>query len=138
MCISIEDICSGSFDDLASSYTELLTKDGGVRKKTIKSGDGNKILVGSNVWVHYITFAEGNDEPIDSTRDKQSLARFTLGSGEMIHGFEIGLKSMSLGEVANFLLEPDYAYGRLGCPDLIPPSEHKDFSYFILSMDLKQ
>lgn len=35
---------------------------------------------------------------------------------------ELGLLSMRRGEVARFLFKPTYAYGKLGCPPLIPPN----------------
>uniref|UniRef100_A0A671EKH7 peptidylprolyl isomerase n=1 Tax=Rhinolophus ferrumequinum TaxID=59479 RepID=A0A671EKH7_RHIFE len=37
-------------------------------------------------------------------------------------GMELGLLSMRRGEVARFLFKPTYAYGKLGCPPLIPPN----------------
>lgn len=35
---------------------------------------------------------------------------------------ELGLLSMRRGELARFLFKPNYAYGTLGCPPLIPPN----------------
>uniref|UniRef100_A0A8C5VI74 peptidylprolyl isomerase n=1 Tax=Microcebus murinus TaxID=30608 RepID=A0A8C5VI74_MICMU len=37
-------------------------------------------------------------------------------------GMELGLLSMRRGELARFLFRPNYAYGTLGCPPLIPPN----------------
>lgn len=37
-------------------------------------------------------------------------------------GMELGLLSMRRGELARFLFTPNYAYGALGCPPLIPPN----------------
>uniref|UniRef100_A0A2K6FMA1 peptidylprolyl isomerase n=1 Tax=Propithecus coquereli TaxID=379532 RepID=A0A2K6FMA1_PROCO len=37
-------------------------------------------------------------------------------------GMELGLLSMRRGELARFLFKPNYAYGTLGCPPLIPPN----------------
>lgn len=35
-------------------------------------------------------------------------------------GLELGLLTMKKGEFSRFLFEPQYAYGDLGCPPLIP------------------
>ncbi|XP_054971089.2 inactive peptidyl-prolyl cis-trans isomerase FKBP6-like isoform X2 [Pan paniscus] len=37
-------------------------------------------------------------------------------------GMELGLLSMRRGELARFLFKPNYAYGTLGSPPLIPPN----------------
>lgn len=35
-------------------------------------------------------------------------------------GLEMGLLTMKKGEFSRFLFKPQYAYGDLGCPPLIP------------------
>lgn len=35
-------------------------------------------------------------------------------------GLELGLLTMKKGEFSRFLLQPQYAYGHMGCPPLIP------------------
>lgn len=37
-------------------------------------------------------------------------------------GLELGLLTMKKGESSRFLFEPQYAFGDLGCPPLIPGS----------------
>lgn len=38
-----------------------------------------------------------------------------------LYGLELGLLTMRKGEFSRFLLQPNYAYGGMGCPPLIPP-----------------
>ncbi|OPJ89253.1 inactive peptidyl-prolyl cis-trans isomerase FKBP6 [Patagioenas fasciata monilis] len=45
-----------------------------------------------------------------------------LGKDVTLSGLEIGLLTMKTGEAARFVFTPHYAYGRLGCPPLIPPN----------------
>ncbi|NXE43372.1 FKBP6 isomerase, partial [Ptilorrhoa leucosticta] len=45
-----------------------------------------------------------------------------LGKDITLWGLEIGLLSMTKGEAALFVLAPEYAYGRRGCPPSIPPN----------------
>lgn len=35
-------------------------------------------------------------------------------------GLELGLLTMKKGEFSRFLLQPQYAYGEMGCPPFIP------------------
>ena len=37
-------------------------------------------------------------------------------------GLELGLMTMKKGEFSRFLLQPQYAFGEMGCPPLIPPA----------------
>nr|XP_021150630.1 inactive peptidyl-prolyl cis-trans isomerase FKBP6 [Columba livia] len=45
-----------------------------------------------------------------------------LGKDITLSGLEIGLLTMKTGEAARFVFTPRYAYGRQGCPPLIPPN----------------
>lgn len=40
---------------------------------------------------------------------------------QIILGWEITLKSMSVGEVCEVIIQPEYAYGSKGSPPDIPP-----------------
>lgn len=39
--------------------------------------------------------------------------KFTLGQGEVIKGWDLGVATMKKGEVAKFTLSPEYAYGHM-------------------------
>ena len=38
-----------------------------------------------------------------------------------LHRWDVGVATMRKAELARFLIKPDWAYGRLGCPPRIPP-----------------
>ncbi|MPZ97818.1 MAG: peptidylprolyl isomerase [Dehalococcoidia bacterium] len=64
---------------------------------------------GNAVAVHY----EGkldNGEVFDSSREREPL-NFTVGSGQVIAGFDEAVRGMTVGETKEFRLEPDDAYG---------------------------
>jgi len=46
--------------------------------------------------------------------------KFSLDNGELISGFEIGLRTMKKGEQAYFLMDPKFAFGPQGCAPRIP------------------
>lgn len=72
------------------------------------------------VVVHYSLYLEGQDEPCDSTTLRGRAERYRLDVGSLLLGVELAIKSMKKKEKAEFLLEPDYAFGRMGCPPRIP------------------
>lgn len=43
-----------------------------------------------------------------------------MGAGKIIKGWEIGIKSMKVGEKAEFTIKSEYAYGLEGMPPKIP------------------
>jgi len=46
---------------------------------------------------------------------KREPFEFELGSGQVIKGWDIGVKSMKLGEKADLILKSEYGYGENGC-----------------------
>jgi len=44
----------------------------------------------------------------------------TVGRGEVIEGWDLGLMSMCLGEKCDLHIQPKYAFGEEGRPPLIP------------------
>lgn len=57
---------------------------------------------------------------------------FLVATDITLAGLEIGLLTMKKGEVARFFFRPDYAYGRQGCPPLIPPNATVAFEVELL------
>lgn len=97
-------------------------KDGGVLKEIVKEGTGDETPGNASfVRVHYVgTLLDGTK--FDSSRDKKQPFQFDLGLGQVIKGWDIGVATMRKGEVANFTIAPEYAYGEPGSPPSIPPS----------------
>ena len=45
-----------------------------------------------------------------------------IGDENVVTGVEKAIESLKVGEVANFVIKPKYAYGSEGCPEKgIPP-----------------
>ena len=79
-----------------------------------------QVGVNGRVKAHYNAFIEGVDEAFDSSRRRGSPLSITVGKGHVIPGFDIALSTMKKNELSRFLVEPEYAYGNLGCPPRIP------------------
>lgn len=125
-------------------------RDGGILKKVTTPGPNpdDKPWKGDKVWVHYTGTLE-NGTKFDSRYNQSTLLRkccatadkkfqclhsfyfsldrgdkfqFSLGKAEVIKGWDIGVASMCLGEVAVFTIRSDYAYGASGKQPQIPPN----------------
>ena len=69
-----------------------------------------KVEKGNNVKVHYTgTLTDG--QQFDSSRDRGETLNFTVGTGQMIAGFDSAVMGMEVGEVKDITISPDQAYG---------------------------
>ncbi len=64
---------------------------------------------GTTVRVHYTGTLDDGTE-FDSSKDRDPL-EFTLGTGQVIPGFESAVSELAVGERATVVLEPEDAYG---------------------------
>ena len=108
-----------------------ITEDGGVKKKIIKEGNGVQAAEGNEVHVNYIGRNKDN-KVFDQTKDKPFT--FKIGSHQVIKGWEIGVKTMKVGEKSEFILSPDYAYGSQKVSDLIPENSTLTFEIELLKV----
>merc|ERR1711915_137813 len=65
------------------------------------------------VTVHYALFLD-NCDFIESSREVNSPFSFMFGAGEVITGFERGIKEMTLGQRASITMSSDMGYGEAG------------------------
>ncbi|XP_078432419.1 70 kDa peptidyl-prolyl isomerase-like [Wolffia australiana] len=105
----------------------------GLKKKLVKEGEGwDTPEAGDEVQVHYTgTLLDGTK--FDSSRDRGSPFKFTLGQGQVIKGWDEGIKTMKKGENAIFTIPSELAYGASGSPPTIPPNATLQFDVELLS-----
>ena len=87
--------------------------DGGVMKETRVAGSGPRPEQGMTVFAHY-TGRLDDGTVFDSSIGKPHRVDgfyFTLGAGEVIGGWDVGIASMDVGEKAVLTCRDDYAYG---------------------------
>jgi len=70
----------------------------------------SKVESGNTVKVHYTGTFE-NGEVFDSSVERNEPIGFTVGSNQVIPGFESAVMGMSIGESKTITLQPEEAYG---------------------------
>ena len=69
----------------------------------------SQVKEGDNISLHYTgTLDDGT--VFDSSDGREPLS-FTVGSGEVIQGFDEGVRGMEVGETRDIQIPPDQAYG---------------------------
>jgi len=128
-----DDMSDGDGDDDYHPPVELPE---GVKKEilTFASGDSwKKPKTGDEVTVHYVGTLESDGSEFDSSRGRGKPFEFTLGKGQVIKGWDLGVASMKKGELAKFTLSPEFAYGEAGSPPKIPANAVLVFEVELIS-----
>ncbi|MFL0789845.1 MAG: FKBP-type peptidyl-prolyl cis-trans isomerase, partial [Prochlorococcus sp.] len=60
---------------------------------------------------------------------------FTLGYGEVIQGWDLGLEGRRLGEVVELTIPAEMAYGETGAGEAIPPSTPLEFTVELVGVN---
>ncbi|KAI9375999.1 FK506-binding protein 1A [Aspergillus egyptiacus] len=107
----------------------------GVEIERIAPGDGQNFpKKGDVVTIHYTgTLLDGSK--FDSSRDRNEPFQTQIGVGRVIKGWDEGVLQLSLGEKANLICTPDFAYGARGFPPVIPPNSTLKFEVELLRIN---
>jgi len=128
---------SGSEDDMGGDdYKPPAELPDGIKKEIITeapSANWKKPKTGDEVTVHYVGTLESDGSEFDSSRGRNQPFVFTLGKGQVIKGWDLGVATMSKGEVAKFTLAPEFAYGDAGSPPKIPEKATLVFEVELIS-----
>ena len=114
-----------------------LTEDGGLLKEVLRAGEGVQPVEGDEVEVHYVGTLE-NGEKFDSSRDRGEPFKFQIGQKQVIKGWDEGVATMKVGELAVLTCRADYAYGEAGSPPKIPPNATLRFEVELLHTHAKE
>ncbi|XP_043196516.1 peptidyl-prolyl cis-trans isomerase FKBP4-like [Amphibalanus amphitrite] len=100
-----------------------ISGDGGVMKEVLRAGTGDdQPQSGDKVFVHYVGTLASDGSKFDSSRDRGDKFDFTLGEGQVIKAWDLGVATMRRGELAMLTCQAEYAYGASGSPPRIPPN----------------
>ncbi|QQS38714.1 FKBP-type peptidyl-prolyl cis-trans isomerase [Candidatus Woesebacteria bacterium] len=96
-------------------------------------GEGEEAVSGKEVTVHY-TGTLTNGEKFDSSLDRGQPFTFTLGVGQVIEGWDEGVKGMKVGGKRKLTIPGSMAYGPSGTQG-IPPNATLVFDVELLDVE---
>ena len=108
-----------TINNLPTSSTTMPENSAQLNISVIKEGSGVPAKNGDTLLVHYTgTLEDGT--VFDSSIPRGKPFPVTLGKGEVIPGWELGLLGMKVGEERKLVIPPELAYGKAGIPGVIP------------------
>lgn len=99
-----------------------VTTSSGLKYVDLIVGDGAPAEDGMTVAVHYTGWLTDGTK-FDSSHDRgdQPFA-FQLGAGQVIRGWDEGVRGMRVGGKRKLTIPPDLGYGERGAGGVIPPN----------------
>ena len=93
------------------------------------ASSGRSLSVRYTGWLYDPTRAESKGTQFDS-----GTYPFTLGTGNVIRGWDLGLVGMRVGGQRRLIIPPELGYGSQGSPPRIPPNASLVFDTELLSV----
>ncbi len=94
-----------------------------LQSEDLEVGTGAEATDGSNVDVHYVGVSWSTGRQFDASWDRKSTFSFRLGEGQVISGWDQGVKGMKVGGRRRLTIPPDLGYGSRGAGGAIGPNE---------------
>ncbi len=104
-----------------------------LKKEDLKVGTGAEAVPGKTVSVHYTGWLT-NGTKFDSSLDRKQPFEFRLGAGEVIPGWDEGVKGMKVGGKRKLTIPSAMGYGASGAPPVIPPNATLVFDVELLGV----
>jgi len=127
------DNAAGFSADLGVDTTKMTKGPAGYWYTDLAPGQGAVAETGRTVRVHYTGWLP-DGKKFDSSRDRGEPFAFTLGAGQVIAGWDEGVKGMKVGGRRELVIPPDQAYGAQGSPPKIGPNETLVFVVDLLAV----
>jgi peptidylprolyl isomerase len=105
----------------------------GLQYDDILVGSGKMAEPGTNVSIHYTGWLLDGTEFDSSLKSGQPL-KFQIAGGQMIQGFDEGVRGMRIGGKRKVRIPWQMAYGEAGRPPQIPPKSDLVFDLELLDV----
>jgi FKBP-type peptidyl-prolyl cis-trans isomerase len=112
---------------------EFVTTDSGLKYKDLKEGTGKEAKSGDTVSVHYTGWLKDGTK-FDSSLDRKEPFSFKLGAGQVIKGWDEGVKGMKVGGKRKLVIPPELGYGKRGAGKVIPADAELTFEVELLEV----
>jgi peptidylprolyl isomerase len=127
--------------DTSNAIDVSVAQDGGILKTILKEAPADALgppPAGFEVTAHYTGTLASDGSKFDSSVDRGTPFKFTIGQGQVIRGWDEGFASMKCGEKAILTIRSDYGYGDNGSPPKIPGGATLNFEVELLSFKEKE
>lgn len=93
----------------------------GVQVEDLATGFGEDLVAGQTAQLHYVgRLTDG--KVFDSTAEHDRPFEFRYGGGQVIPGFELGMRGMRVGGRRRMTIPPELGYGSRSAGERIPPN----------------
>jgi FK506-binding protein 2 len=128
------------FADEASSETKKVKKPVtqlqiGIKKKVPAEKCSQRAAKGDLLHMHYTGTLYEDGSKFDSSVDRGTPFTFTLGTGQVIKGWDQGILGMCIGEHRRLVIPSDLGYGSRGSPPKIPANAPLVFEIELLKIE---
>jgi FKBP-type peptidyl-prolyl cis-trans isomerase FkpA len=110
-----------------------VTTASGLVYEDLQVGDGATAQTGNTVSVNYRGWLEDGTE-FDSNLDSGQPFEFTLGSGQVIAGWDEGVQGMKVNGTRLLVIPSELGYGATGAGSSIPPNSTLIFEVQLLDV----
>jgi len=114
---------------------EAVTLPNGLAYWELRVGTGAVAKKGSKLKVHYTGWLLEQGSKFDSSYDRNKPLEFTVGAGDVIRGWDIGVVGMKVGGKRQLRIPPELAYGYRGQPPDIPRNAYLLFDVELLEVN---
>jgi len=105
----------------------------GIQYDDILVGSGKMAEPGTNVALNYTGYLMDGTK-FDSSIDRGDPLKFQVAGGQMIQGFDEGVRGMRIGGKRKVVIPWSMAYGEAGRPPVIPPKADLVFDLDLLDV----
>jgi hypothetical protein len=112
---------------------EPVKRPSGLGYVDLARGEGMSAWDGDTVKVLYTGWLKDGSE-FDSNQDRENPFSFVLGEGQVIKGWDEGVRGMSKGGKRKLLVPPELGYGMQGAGEKIPPKAFLVFDVELLDI----
>src|SRR5690606_28145537 len=111
----------------------------GLTMRLLEEGSGTAVRPGDTAVVHYTGWlhdpqaAGARGAKFDSSRDRGEPFEFIIGAGQVIRGWDEGVRGMQVGEIRELTIAPHLGYGARGVGP-IPPNSTLVFEVELLDI----
>lgn len=108
-------------EELKELTKGMKSTDSGISYKITEKGTGGNAKDNDNVKVHYtLKLIDGSE--VDSSLSRDEPIEFKLGVGQVIPGWDEGIKLLNKGASCTLVIPPNLAYGEAGAGNGVIPS----------------